>query len=265
MASLWQPSLVRATDANGDPVSGAKMYFYATGTTTPTTFYLDEAGLSAGTSPLVADGSGIFAPAFLASTVAYRIKCTDSDGTHTFYDVDPVTLTDDGGGGGGAYTDEDARDAIGAALREGPGIVITVSDGADTITVGLDDTDPDALKLTESFIIACSDETTALTAGTAKITLRIPYAFTVTGVRANLKTAQATGSIFTVDVNEGGTSILSTKLTIDNTEKTSTTAATPAVISDASLADDAEITVDIDQVGDGTAIGLKVTIIGHRT
>jgi hypothetical protein len=112
--------------------------------------------------------------------------------------------------------------------------------------------------------VAASDETTALTTGTAKVTFRMPYAMTVTAVRASLSTAQASGSIFTVDINEGGTSILSTKLTIDNTEKTSTTAATPAVISDTALADDAEITIDIDQIGDGTAKGLKVTIIGTR-
>jgi hypothetical protein len=90
----------------------------------------------------------------------------------------------------------------------------------------------------------------------------MPHALTLTEVRASLKTAQASGSIFTVDINEGGSTVLSTKITIDNTEKTSTTAATPAVISDSALADDAEITIDIDQVGDGTAIGLKVTLIG---
>lgn len=112
--------------------------------------------------------------------------------------------------------------------------------------------------------VACSDETTALTTGAGKVTFRTPCAMTVTAVRASLTTAQSSGSIFTVDINEGGTSILSTKLTIDNTEKTSTTAATPPVISDTSLADDAEITVDIDQIGDGTAKGLKVTIIGTR-
>lgn len=120
----------------------------------------------------------------------------------------------------------------------------------------------------ESLIVACSDETTALTAGTNKVTVRMPYAFTVTAVRASLTTAQATngaGGIFTVDINEGGSTILSTKLTIDNTEKTSTTAVAAAVISDASLADDAEITIDIDQIGDGTAKGLKVYLIGHRT
>jgi hypothetical protein len=116
----------------------------------------------------------------------------------------------------------------------------------------------------ESLVIACSDETTALTAGTGKIAFRMPYAFTLTAVRASLTTAQASGSIFTVDINESGTSVLSTKLTVDNTEKTSTTAATAAVISDAALANDAEITVDIDQIGNGSAKGLKIELIGYQ-
>lgn len=115
---------------------------------------------------------------------------------------------------------------------------------------------------TQCIAIACSDETTALTTGTAKVTFRMPFAMTGVTVKASLTTAQASGSIFTVDVNEGGTTILSTKLTIDNTEKTSATAATPPVVSDTSLAADAEITIDIDQIGDGTATGLKVYIIG---
>ena len=116
----------------------------------------------------------------------------------------------------------------------------------------------------QALIVAASDETTALTAGTGKVFFRMPFAFTLTGVRASLTTAQASGSTLTVDINESGSSVLSTKLTIDNTEKTSTTAATAAVISDASLADDAEMSVDIDTVGDGTAKGLKVTLLGYR-
>jgi hypothetical protein len=116
----------------------------------------------------------------------------------------------------------------------------------------------------ESIIIAASDETTALTTGTAKVTFRMPYTFNLTGIRASLSTAQSSGSTFTVDVNEGVSSILSTEITIDNGQKTSTTAGTPPVISDAFLVDDAEITIDIDQVGDGTAKGLKVTLIGHQ-
>lgn len=117
----------------------------------------------------------------------------------------------------------------------------------------------------ESLVIAASDETTALTASTDKVTFRMPYAFFVTDVRCSLSTTQSSGSILTVDIHDSGTTILSTKLTIDNGEETSVTAATPAVISDRNLANDAEITVDIDQVGDGTAKGLKVVLIGYRS
>jgi len=116
----------------------------------------------------------------------------------------------------------------------------------------------------EYLVCAASDESTALTTGTGKVAFRMPYAMTLSAVRCSLTTAQTSGSIFTVDINGGGTTILSTKLTIDNTEKTSTTAATAPVISDTSLADDTEITIDIDQVGDGTAKGLKITLIGTR-
>jgi hypothetical protein len=87
---------------------------------------------------------------------------------------------------------------------------------------------------------------------------------TLTEVRASLVTAQASGSTFTVDINEAGVSVLSTLLTIDNTELTSVTAATPPVISDSALADDALITIDIDQIGDGTAKGLKILLKGTR-
>lgn len=116
---------------------------------------------------------------------------------------------------------------------------------------------------TESFTIPVGDETTAITTGTAKVTWRMPYAFTVTAVRASVNTVSSSG-LPTFDINEGGVSILSTKLSIDASEKTSVTAATPAVISDADLADDAEMTIDIDTAGTG-AKGAKIVIIGHRS
>jgi hypothetical protein len=91
---------------------------------------------------------------------------------------------------------------------------------------------------------------------------RIPYAFTVTGVGAYCDTA-GTGSVTTIDINESGTTILSTKITIDATEKTSTTAATAAVVSDTAIASDAIITFDIDGIASGTAgKGLTVWIKG---
>ena len=120
--------------------------------------------------------------------------------------------------------------------------------------------------LVESFIVAASDETTALTVGTDKATFRMPYAFTLTAVRASLTTAGTTSGVTTIDIHESGTTILSTKITIDYDETTSESAAAAPVISDAALADDAEMTIDVDGIsGGGTEAGLKVTLIGHQT
>ena len=112
--------------------------------------------------------------------------------------------------------------------------------------------------------IAASDESTALTVGTAKTTFRMPFAMNLSAVRASLTTAPA-GADLIVDINAGGSSVLSTKLSIDDGEATSTTAATAAVISTSALADDAEIKIDVDQIGSTTAgAGLKIHLIGAR-
>jgi len=108
------------------------------------------------------------------------------------------------------------------------------------------------------------DESTPLTAGVGKYAFRVPFAFVLDEVRAAV-TVAPTGAAIVVDVNEAGASVLSTPISIDATEKTSTTAAAPPVISDAALADDAEITIDIDAVGSTIAgAGLKVWLIGRR-
>ncbi len=112
-----------------------------------------------------------------------------------------------------------------------------------------------------ALILAISDETTTITTGTAKLTFRMPFAMTLDEIpRASLGTVSSSGTP-TFDINESGATILSTKLTIDANEKTSKTAAAAAVLSDTSLADDAEITIDIDVAGTGAA-GAKITLIG---
>jgi len=112
--------------------------------------------------------------------------------------------------------------------------------------------------------IACSDETTLLTSGTAKVTFRMPCAVTLTAVRLNVNTAP-TGSALVVNIKESGATIFSTKPQIDVSAKTSVGSGTPAVISDSSLASDAEMTIDIDQIGSTIAgKGLKVWLIGTR-
>ena len=121
----------------------------------------------------------------------------------------------------------------------------------------------------EVIIVALSDETTNLAAGTAKASFHMPYAMFLSKVKASVNTAP-TGSVLTVDINEAGASILGTKLTIDAGEFTSDTAATSFAFSgtdgaDAALADNALITFDIDGVGSSaTGKGLKVTLYGKR-
>jgi len=116
---------------------------------------------------------------------------------------------------------------------------------------------------------AVSDETTAITTGTAKLSFSIPYNFAVVGVYATLNTASSSGTP-TFDINEGGTTILSTKIVIDANELTGGssgyqgTASGAAVISDAAIAAFAQVTIDIDVAGTG-AKGAKVFMIGYRT
>lgn len=110
--------------------------------------------------------------------------------------------------------------------------------------------------------IACSGETTAVTMGTSVVTFHMPFPMALSEVFAGLTTAQTSGTVLTLNVKKNGTTIFSTKITIDNTEETSLTAATPPVLSTTSLAKGDKISIDIDQVGDGTAKGLKVYLIG---
>lgn len=119
----------------------------------------------------------------------------------------------------------------------------------------------------QALAIAFSDETTPITAGTGKVTFHVPYDFTLAGdkVMVGLTTPQTSGSIFTVDVNVAGATILSTKATIDNTEETTLTAATPLVCTATTLTKGQKVTIDVDQVGNGTATGGKVFLIGYPT
>jgi len=107
---------------------------------------------------------------------------------------------------------------------------------------------------------ACSDETSALTVGQA-IAIDMPHDMTVTTVYASLATAGATSSI-TVDVEDEGTSILSSVLTLTaGSENTETSTFTGAASSYA-LSKGDKLTIDIDSIDDGTGAGLKVVLLG---
>jgi hypothetical protein len=186
---------------------------------------------------------------------------------------DLATVLAAGNSAGANDIDLNGNDLLNTAIVQGQTNNNITIEGTGTGDIVLKTNSVNRLTITDAGIftglpveiqLAASDETTALTTGTAKMTFRMPHAMTLTAVRASLTTAQTSGSIFTVDINQGGVSVLGTKLTIDNTEKTSTTAATPATITTSALTDDSEITIDIDQIGDGTAKGLKITLIGTR-
>lgn len=113
------------------------------------------------------------------------------------------------------------------------------------------------------YILSCSDLVTALQVGTSTGYFRMLSACTVYEVRASLLTASSSGPV-TVDIKKNGTTILSTLLTIDQGETTSETAATPAVISVPSAADDDNFTVDITTAGVG-AKGLVVAVMARAS
>lgn len=108
---------------------------------------------------------------------------------------------------------------------------------------------------------ACSDRVTDIAAGTNLGSMHAPYDANVISVYAGLDTPQTAGSTFTVDINEGGTTILSTKITIDNSEDSSHSAATQPVISDTVIAKGAKISADVDTVGTPAARGLVVYLV----
>lgn len=109
---------------------------------------------------------------------------------------------------------------------------------------------------------ALSHETQTITLGNGKLIYRMPCAMTLTDVRLSLATAQASGNFLEVDITCNGTSIFSTPITIDNGTRTSVGASTPYVLATTYLPDDAEMSFNVTDIGNGSAAGLKCTIKG---
>lgn len=86
--SLLPVVVWRAIDANGLAMSGAKLFSYLTGTTTPTNMYTSSTLGTPTANPLVSDSGGLFAPTFLDPAVTYRLQLKTSGGSLTL-DIDP--------------------------------------------------------------------------------------------------------------------------------------------------------------------------------
>lgn len=90
MVALFTPPVLQAIDVNGNPYSGAKLYFYQTGTTTLITVYQDSGLATPHANPVVADASGQFAPIYVGSTEFKIVLTTSAD--VTIRTVDPVLM-----------------------------------------------------------------------------------------------------------------------------------------------------------------------------
>jgi hypothetical protein len=120
--------------------------------------------------------------------------------------------------------------------------------------------DGTTLRVIDTAGCSLSDETTAVTTGTGKGSLVFPFAVTLVNVYVVAATA---GTAITVDLNKNGSTILSTKMTIDSGEFSSSSAATPPVISDTAVAAGDVLTWDVDSLT-GTWKGLKAWIVYRR-
>lgn len=90
-------------DMNGNPLAGAKVYFFQAGTSTPKAAYQDSAGVTPHTHPAIADGSGRLL-AYLTEGEAYKVDVFTALDVHagtpwpvdqvTAYGLNPNTVTD---------------------------------------------------------------------------------------------------------------------------------------------------------------------------
>lgn len=90
MASLTPTPKQQFFDANGNPLVLGKVYTYQGGTTTPIATYVDQAGVTANTNPIILDARGM-ANIWLQSTVAYKFVVTDSNDV-TQYTTDNIVV-----------------------------------------------------------------------------------------------------------------------------------------------------------------------------
>lgn len=115
-----------ALDANADPYSGAKWYFYQSGTTTPIAVYADATLTTSLGSVVMADSAGRFVPIYLDPQSLYRAVLKNSTGSATVSDIDPVNtdmisqLASNGGAGliGFSHANSYPPGTIGASLQK---------------------------------------------------------------------------------------------------------------------------------------------------
>jgi len=88
----YVPTIFTATDTNGAPIAGARLYFYENNTTTPKDTWSDIDLTTSNDWPVLADGSGRFSQDIFMDTDPYRIKLTDENGVQIWLKDDCNTF-----------------------------------------------------------------------------------------------------------------------------------------------------------------------------
>ena len=81
--------IFNVVDSVGAPISGAKAYFYLTGTTTLVNTYTTVGRTVANTNPVIADSAGRFPPIYLDPDITYRMQLKDASDI-LIADRDPI-------------------------------------------------------------------------------------------------------------------------------------------------------------------------------
>lgn len=87
---LFQLPRPTAISSNLTLVSGAKVRFFLTGTSTPTNTWQDAARTTLHANPVVADSAGRLPTVYLDPSIQYRITFTDSSDVEIYPAIDPV-------------------------------------------------------------------------------------------------------------------------------------------------------------------------------
>lgn len=160
--------LLQAFDNNGDPVSGAKAYWYLAGTSTPVNVYTTVGLTTPHAVPVVADAYGRFAEIYLTPGVSYKLDLKTSGGVSlTGYPADNISAVPVSG------QDVDVTATAGENITTGQAVYL--SDGSGSLTAGSwYRADADALYSSVSPQIGMAPDAIAIgTTGTVRIAGRI--------------------------------------------------------------------------------------------
>ncbi len=128
MALRYTAPYFQWVDGDGIPLALGKLYFYATGTSTPQATYSDASLTTPNTNPVIANADGYWGPIFLQG-LDYKVILKDANDVQ-IWSADPVS-----GSGGAAQSGAIRTTTISSNITASDGTVIVNSAIATTQTL----------------------------------------------------------------------------------------------------------------------------------